>query len=110
MDQNYNGNYNIVWVDIGLLGFYIVVGCIAVLGILWYTIKSIFTRLPKDSIYLNCYFLYLLIVSFTNEEIYRDGIFTVQAIGLYLIDLASKEIPNSEDKAALNEVNFQHNK
>ena len=81
-------NYNIVWVDIGLLGFYIVVGGVATLGLLWYTIKAIFSRLPGDMIYLSSYFLYLLIVSFTNEEIYRNGIFSVVAIGLYLIDIA----------------------
>jgi hypothetical protein len=106
MDRDYSGNYNIVWVDIGLLGFYIVVGGIAVLGILWYTIRSIFIKLPKNSIYLSCYFLYLLIVSFTNEEIYRDGIFTVQAIGLYLIDLAANDKLNSEEKAAIKETNI----
>jgi len=84
-------NYNIVWVDIGLFGFYIVVGGIATLGLLWYTLKAVFFKLPRDRLYLNSYFLYLLIVSFTNEEIYRNGIFSVQAIGLYLIDIAANE-------------------
>jgi hypothetical protein len=88
MGQDYHGNYNIVWVDIGLLGLYIVVGGIAVFGLLWYTLKAIFIKLPRDKLYLNLYFLYLLIVSFTNEEIYRDGIFAVHAIGLYLIDIS----------------------
>lgn len=87
MGLDYNGNYNIVWVDIGLIGFYIVVGGIALAGLLWYVTKSIFVRLPRNALYLNAYFLYLLVVSFTNEEIYRNGIFSVQAIGLYLIDL-----------------------
>ena len=84
-------NYNIVWVDIGLLGFFIVIGAVATLGILWYSIKAIFTKIPEDSYYLRFYFLYLLIVSFTNEEIYRNGIFSVQALALYLIDLAARE-------------------
>jgi hypothetical protein len=94
-------NYNIVWVDIGLLGFYIVVGGIATLGLLWYTLKAIFIKLPKDSLYLNVYFFYLLIVSFTNEEIYRDGIFTVHAIGLYLIDIAVINNLKAEEKTAV---------
>jgi hypothetical protein len=89
-------NYNIIWVDIGLLGFYIVIGGIATLGLLWYTLKAIFTRLPEEYLYLNFYFIYLLIVSFTNEEIYRDGIFSVHAIGLYLIDLAVAKRPTLE--------------
>jgi hypothetical protein len=84
-------NYNIVWVDIGLLGFYIVIGAFAVGGLLWYTLKAIFMKLPRDRLYLSLYFLYLLIVSFTNEEIYRNGIFTVHAIALYLIDIAMSE-------------------
>lgn len=92
-------NYNIVWVDIGLLGFYIVIGGIATFGLLWYTLKAIFTRLPRDMFYLNFYFFYLLIVSFTNEEIYRNGIFSVHAIGLYLIDIAINERSMSKDPA-----------
>lgn len=94
-------NYNIIWVDIGLLGFYMVIGGIALSGLLWYTIKAIFIKLPKDKLYLNFYFLYLLIVSFTNEEIYRDGIFAVHAIGLYLIDLAANEKLTTDDETAI---------
>lgn len=84
-------NYNIVWVDIGLLGFYIVVGGIATLAILWYALKVILSKLPREAAYLSAYFFYLLLTSFTNEEIYRDGIFTVQAIALYLADMALDE-------------------
>lgn len=95
-------NYNIVWVDIGLLGFFVVVGGIALFGLLWYTFKAVFMRLPRDMLYLNFYFLYLFIVSFTNEEIFDDGIFTVQAVALYLIDLGANERKESKkaDKEA----------
>lgn len=84
-------NYNIVWVDIGLLGFFIVIGAVATIGLVWYSVKAIFVRLPKERYYLRLYFLYLLIVSLTNEEIYRNGIFSVQAIVLYLIDITVSE-------------------
>lgn len=84
-------NYNIVWVDLGILGFYIVIGAIATLGLLWYTFRAIFIKLPQRMIYLNFYFLYLLIVSFTNAEIYQAGIFSVHAICLYLIDTSVTE-------------------
>jgi hypothetical protein len=84
-------NYNIVWVDIGLLGFLVVVGGIATFGILMYTLFGIFIKLPRDAIYLNAYFLYLLLTSLTNEEIYREGIFSVVAIALYLIDKVKNE-------------------
>lgn len=91
-------NYNIVWVDIGILGFYIIIGGIATLGLLWYTFKAIFFKLPRDGFYLNFYFLYLFVVSFTNEEIFRNGIFTVQAIGLYLIDVIANEKSESTNQ------------
>jgi hypothetical protein len=95
-----NMNYNIVWVDIGILGFYIIIGGIATLGMLWYTFKAIFFKLPRDGLYLNFYFLYLFVVSFTNEEIFRNGIFTVQAIGLYLIDIIKDEQLKTADKTS----------
>jgi hypothetical protein len=84
-------NYNIVWVDIGLIGFYFVVGGITLLGMLWWALKAIFSKLPREMTYLSFYFLYLLFTSFTNEEMYRDGIFTVQAIALYLVDLGVRK-------------------
>lgn len=79
-------NYKFLWVDIGLFGFYIVIGCVTILGLLWYTLRAIFIKLPRDRLYLNYYFAYLLIASFTTMEIFRPGIFAVEAIGLYLID------------------------
>jgi hypothetical protein len=80
-------SYDFYWTDLGLIGFYIVVGAIALLGLLWYSIKAVFIKSSPNNIYLNFYFAYLLLVSFTTMEIYRPGIFGVQAIALYLIDL-----------------------
>lgn len=100
-------NYNIVWVDIGLLGFYIVVGGVATLGLLIWVMRAIFIRLPRDWIYLSSYFVYLLVASFTNEEIYRNGIFTVQAIALYLVDLGIKERDSAENKALADSEELQ---
>jgi hypothetical protein len=37
------------------------------------------------------YFAYLVLVSITTMEIYRNGIFVVEAIALYLIDLSRDE-------------------
>ncbi len=79
--------FGFYWVDLGILGFYIVVGAVATLGLLWYSVKAMLTRVPNEMIYLNFYFLYLLIVSFTTMEIYRTGVFAVEAIVLYLIDI-----------------------
>lgn len=94
-------NYNIVWVDIGLLGFYMVIGGITTLGLLWYTFKAIFFKLPRDGRYLGFYFLYLFIASFANEEIFRNGIFSVHAIALYLIDTIHKTEAESGTKSLI---------
>ena len=102
-DETWKMNYNIVWVDIGLLGFFIVVGAIATAGLLWYTLKAIFARVPREMYYVCFYFLYLLLVSFTNEEIYDNGIFTVQAVGLYLIDVALDQKTDRTGPNLLNE-------
>lgn len=90
--------YGLYWVDIGLFGFYIVIGGVALAGLLWYTLKAIFIKLPKDKVYLNFYFLYLLVVSLTTAEIYRGGIFVVEAITLYLIDVVIMEESKSDNE------------
>jgi hypothetical protein len=89
--QALSKNFGLFWVDIGLFGFYIIVGIVALCGLLWYSLKAIFSKLPRNSLFLNIYFAYLVLVSFTTMEIYRGGIFAVEAIGLYLIDLAVTE-------------------
>jgi len=78
-------NLGYISADLGLIGFafnYGVIGVVAFLNI--YRI-AIFTKLPKDSIYLNVFFIYLVISSFTTSEIYRSGMFGVQMLGLYLV-------------------------
>ena len=87
-------SYGFYWSDLGIFGFYIIIGIIALLGVLWYTIKAIFIKLTQNNLYLNFYFAYLLIVSFTTMEIYRPGIFAVEAIALYLIDMSYIEENN----------------
>lgn len=83
--------FGFYWVDLGLIGFYIVIGAIACFGIIWYTVKAIIIKVPPNMIYLNFYFIYLLLVSFTTMEIYRNGVFAVEAIVLYLIDITRNE-------------------
>ena len=92
------GGYGFYWADLGLIGFYIIIGPIALLGLLWYTIKAIFIKVPPYTIYISIYFIYLLLGSFTTMEIYRPGIFAVEAIVLYLIDVAVIEDKFSENE------------
>mgnify|MGYP006287776007 CR=1 FL=1 len=88
-----NGYY---WVDLGLIGFYFVIGLVALVGLLFYAIKATFIRLPENSLYLNFYFAYLLLGSIFTMEIYRIGLFGVEAIALYLIDVSKSTTSNSE--------------
>ncbi len=92
--------FGFYWVDLGLIGFYIVIGAVASIGLLWYSVKAIFTRVPLNMIYLNFYFLYLLMVSITTMEIYRTGVFAVEAIVLYLIDI--NRVENKLEAGQLN--------
>lgn len=85
------------FVDLGLMGFYIVIGAVATLGIVWFALRAIMFKMKPWNLYLNFYFLYLFLVSFTTMEIYRAGIFAVEAIALYLIDLSAKEESISVD-------------
>jgi hypothetical protein len=89
--QTLNLEDRFYWTDLGLMGFYIVIGPVALIGLLWYTIKAIFKRTHPNQLYINFYFAFLLLVSITTREIYREGIFVVVAICLYLIDLSCLE-------------------
>ena len=85
-------NLGYYWVDLGLIGFYFVVGGVALFGLLLFTFQAIFSKVPNEGFYLKAYFVYLLIVSITTMEIFRPGIFAIEAMGLYLIDIYSNEI------------------
>lgn len=91
------------WEDLGLIGFYIINGVFVLLGILWYTLKVIFVKLPSDMFYVKFYFIFLLAVSFTTMEIFRIGIFAVQAIGLYLVDLSILDTKLLEESTTLDQ-------
>ncbi len=77
-----------IFADIGLIGFAIIYGILSLVALLWISFKAIFYKLPKDSIYLSIYFLYLLLSSITTVEIYRIGIFGIEALALYLINVS----------------------
>lgn len=90
----YMGNLmtgGIYWVDLGIIGYYWVMGLVALLGIIGWSIKAIFTKIGSDKIYLQFYFAYLILVSFTTMEIFNKGMFMVQAIALFMIDMARNQ-------------------
>lgn len=89
--------YGFYWSDQGLLGFLLVMGGITTLGLLFWVFKGMFLKLPIDRLYLNIYFVYLLLASnIVMDEIFARGIFGIQAIALYLIDLSRREMKEKE--------------
>lgn len=78
-------NYNLT--DWGLIGLSWYAGIPVVLCILYYLIKGIFQRVPRQYIYINAWFLYLLIVSLTDPEMYQHFSFLIQSILLYILYL-----------------------
>jgi hypothetical protein len=84
--------YGFYYSDIGLIGFYFVIGGVTLLGLLLYTIKSIFIKLTPDALYLNIFFVYLILVSYTTNFSYCYGIFGVIGLALYLIDVSRNEL------------------
>lgn len=78
-------NYNLT--DWGLIGLSWYAGIPVVLCIVYYLIRGILLQVPKKYLYINAWFLYLLIVSITDPEMYQHYSFLVQSILLYILYL-----------------------
>ncbi|WP_341226036.1 hypothetical protein [uncultured Arcticibacterium sp.] len=77
--------YGYIFADLGIVGFAIIYGLIATLFFLLILIKAIRIKTDREYYYLSAYFLYIFIACFTTAELYRAGIFGIQALGLFLI-------------------------
>jgi hypothetical protein len=75
-----------IFADIGLIGFVFIFGGISCFVFILIAIKAILSRTRREDKYINVYFLYILISSITTVEIYRQGMFGIEALLLYLID------------------------
>lgn len=75
----------LTWVDWGLISLSWIVGIPAVLVMVWYSAKAIKVKLPIQAVYLNVWFGYLLGLSLTTAEFFREGNMIVQALALYTI-------------------------
>ncbi len=77
--------------DLGLLGLSWIIGIFPVVIMLLYSFKAYRLPLPNDYKYLGIWFIYLIAISFTTMEFYREGNFVVQALVLFLIEKIYKE-------------------
>lgn len=80
-------SYNFNLTDWGLIGLSWYAGMPVVLCIVYYLIRGIFQQVPKKYLYINAWFLYLLIISLTDPEMYQHYSFMVQSILLYMLYL-----------------------
>lgn len=80
-----------IWADWGLIGLTWKLGIPGVLCLIWYSLKAFkISRKYPDIHYIGIWFLFLILIGTFNREFYRFGIFAIQAIGLYIIDLKYK--------------------
>lgn len=85
-----------IWADWGLIGLTWVLGIPGVLCLIWYsiTVFKYSKKLPNEY-YIGLWFLFLIIVGTFNREFYRFGIFGIQALALYIVDLKIKSLNNN---------------
>jgi len=76
----------IYWQDWGILGLSWMIGMLAVISMIAYSIKAFLLKVPVAYYYIGIWFLYLVASSVTTMEFYRDGNFIVQSIALYMVE------------------------
>ena len=83
--ENYGSNvYG--WVDWGFLGLSWIIGIPAVMCLILIFLKSIFLKVPQDTIYIQVWYIFLLLVGFTTIEAFRTGSFIFHGIAIYIIE------------------------
>jgi hypothetical protein len=93
--------------DLGLIGFVFYYGILSLIAFLNIVRKAVVIKLPKHGIYLKVFFIYLTISSITTSEIYRDGVFGVMMMALYLITYMRHDILQKEGNYKINESNVK---
>lgn len=76
-------NYNLT--DWGLIGLSWYAGMPVVLCIIFYLIRGFLLKVPRQYLYISAWFLYLLIISLTDPEMYQHYSFLIQSILLYML-------------------------
>lgn len=79
----------IYYEDWGLIGLSWMIGVIPVVLMCTYAFKAYKMKVGKNYKYIGVWFIYLLIISVTTKEFFREGNFVIQAIALYVIAKAN---------------------
>jgi len=75
--------------DWGMLGLSWMVGIIPVFFMLCYSVVAFILKIGQQYKYIGIWFIYLLAISITTSEFYRDGNFVAQALALYMVAKAN---------------------
>jgi len=81
----------IYYMDWGLLGLSWMIGIIPVVCMCCYSIIAYRMKVEKYYKYIGIWFIYLLTISITTMEFFREGNFVVQALALYLVVKVNKK-------------------
>ncbi|WP_164076159.1 hypothetical protein [Flavimarina sp. Hel_I_48] len=71
--------------DVGIIGFYVMFGIMAVIGYLLIFIKSIVIKIPEKYCYLKYYVWYLLATCLTSDSIYSTNFLISNILSLYCL-------------------------
>lgn len=83
--QTYNFSFNLFWNDWGLLGLSWIYGIPAICILYFMYLKVIFSKLPKDYLYLKVLCVFLVLTSLTSAEAFRPGNLLLQGAFFYLV-------------------------
>ena len=83
--------YGFYLADVGLVGFYVMFGVLAVIAYLIIWAKSVIIPLPKDYRYVRYYLWYLLITSLTSNTVFHPNFLLTTVFALYIYQMVAIE-------------------
>jgi len=87
----------IYWQDWGLLGLSWMIGVIPVFCMLLYSFTAYRMKVGDEYKYIGIWFAYLVLISITSREFYRQGNFLIQAFALYIVFAANKKYQDQKN-------------
>jgi len=90
--------YGFYLADVGLVGFYVMFGVLAVLAYVLIWVKSVIIPLPKDYYYVRYYLWYLLITSLTSNTVFHPNFLLTTVFALYIYQTVAIEEKPSYSK------------
>lgn len=91
--------------DLGLYGMAFKIGPITILILIFLSIRNIFLRKDKKYIYIMVWYIFMILISFTNAEFFRPGNFLIHGLALYIANLRyKKHIATKYEKKPITQI------